>query len=70
LQQQVQQRGFDPGQINGQFGATTDAAVRAFQASVGLGVDGQAGPNTIAAPKMPSVTSNITLNMVGQTKDG
>ncbi len=66
LQERLQQRGFDPGDINGQFGPSTDSAVRAFQQSVGLHVDGQAGPNTIAALEMPSVTSNVTLDMVGQ----
>jgi peptidoglycan L-alanyl-D-glutamate endopeptidase CwlK len=66
LQQRLQQRGFDPGAIDGQFGAATEAAVRAFQESVGLSVDGQAGPNTIAALTMPSVTSNVTLDMVAQ----
>ena len=66
LQQLLQPQGFDPGGIDGQFGAGTDAAVRAFQTSVGLPADGQAGPNTIAALKMPSVTSNVTLDMVVQ----
>ncbi len=66
LQQQLQQRGFDPGEINGQFSAATDAAVRAFQQSVGLQADGQAGPNTMAALAMPSVTSNVTVAMVAQ----
>ena len=66
LQQRLRQRGFDPGAIDGQFGAGTDAAVRAFQNSVGLSVDGQAGPNTIAALAMPSVTSNVTLDMAAQ----
>lgn len=64
LQQRLQQRGFDPGAIDGQFGAATDAAVRAFQQSVGLQVNGDAGPNTIAALSMPSVTSNVTPDMV------
>ena len=66
LQQRLEQRGFDPGPVDGQFGPGTEAAVRAFQNSVGLSVDGQVGPNTIAALTMPSVTSNVTLDMVAQ----
>lgn len=66
LQERLRRRGFDPGDINGQFNTSTDSAVRAFQQSVGLIVDGQAGPNTIAALEMPSVSSNVTLDMVGQ----
>jgi peptidoglycan L-alanyl-D-glutamate endopeptidase CwlK len=70
LQQLLQQRGFDPGDINGQFSAATDAAVRKFQQSVGLQPDGVAGPNTIAALKMPSITSNITVDMVSEMFPG
>jgi peptidoglycan L-alanyl-D-glutamate endopeptidase CwlK len=66
LQQRLQQRGFDPGGINGQFGPATQAAVQAFQRSVGLSADGQAGPNTIAALSMPSITHNFTLDIVAQ----
>lgn len=66
LQQQLQQRGFDPGQIDGQFVPSTAAAVQAFQESVGLPADGQAGPNTMAALKMPTVTSNVTIDMVAE----
>jgi putative chitinase len=66
LQQRLRQRGFDAGAIDGNFSAATEAAVRAFQQSVGLQADGQAGPNTIAALASPSVTSNVTLDMVAQ----
>ena len=66
LQQQLQQRGFDPGAINGQFSAATEAAVQAFQKSVGLSGDGQAGSLTIAALTMPAVTSNVTLDLVAR----
>ena len=64
LQQLLQQRGFNPGDKDGQFAAGTDAAVRAFQASVGLGVDGDAGPNTFAALEAPNVTSSVTTHLV------
>jgi len=42
----------------------TEAAVRAFQASVGLEVDGEAGPNTIAALEARNMTSNVTADLV------
>ena len=64
LQQQLLQRGFDPGEINGSFGPPTEVAVRGFQQSIGLEPDGVVGPNTVAALNMPSVTSNITVDNV------
>ncbi|MBZ5560914.1 MAG: peptidoglycan-binding protein [Acidobacteriia bacterium] len=64
LQQQLLQRGFDPGEINGSFGPPTEAAVRGFQQSIGLEPDGVVGPNTVAALNMPSVTSNVTVDSV------
>lgn len=64
VQQRLRQRGFEPGQINGSFGPLTEAAVRRFQQSTGLKTDGIVGPNTIAALKMPSLISNVTLESV------
>lgn len=49
LQQALKARGFDPGDIDGVMGRNTIAAIRAFQASAGLEVDGIAGPDTRAA---------------------
>jgi putative chitinase len=66
LQQQLQRRGFDPGEMSGQFGAATQAALEAFQRSAGLESDGVAGPNTIAALEMPSLVSNVTPELVQQ----
>ena len=49
LQQQLKRAGFDPGPIDGVFGAKTEAAVKAAQKAYGLVVDGIAGPKTYQA---------------------
>ena len=49
LQKVLAKLGLDPGPIDGTFGAATVAAVKQFQASKGLQVDGKVGPNTQAA---------------------
>src|SRR5690606_13985203 len=49
LQQQLKRAGFDPGIIDGIFGAKTEAAVKAAQQAFGLVVDGIAGPKTYQA---------------------
>jgi peptidoglycan hydrolase-like protein with peptidoglycan-binding domain len=64
LQRQLQLRGFDPGEINGQFSAATDAAVRAFQASVGLATDGKAGPNTLLLWRHRESRPTVTADLV------
>ncbi len=57
LQFRLQQLGFDPGQIDGQFGVSTQAAVKAFQQSKGLLADGIVGPSTAAALKVEAVAA-------------
>ena len=49
LQKQLVALGFDTGGVDGEFGKRTDTAVRAFQKSKGLTVDGVAGTDTLAA---------------------
>jgi len=46
LQTQLIRRGFNPGAIDGIFGSHTEAAVKAFQRSIGLYVDGKVGEMT------------------------
>lgn len=49
LQKSLEDLGFSVGSIDGQFGSRTDAAVRAFQSSVGIPVDGLVGRATKTA---------------------
>ena len=49
LQQSLADHGFDPGPIDGSYGARTRAAVVAFQRANGRAADGVAGPRTLAA---------------------
>ena len=44
--------------LDGQFGVRTEAAVRVFQASIGIGIDGVAGPITLEALKKGAHTSH------------
>lgn len=47
LQNDLALRGYDPGPIDGRYGAKTESAVRAFQKRFGLQVDGKVGPATM-----------------------
>ena len=46
MQQRLSELGFLTAKYNGYYGKTTAAAVRAFQASVGLSADGVCGEDT------------------------
>ncbi len=46
LEQRLADLGFAPGTVDGLFDGSTTTAVKAFQSSQGLGVDGIVGPNT------------------------
>jgi peptidoglycan hydrolase-like protein with peptidoglycan-binding domain len=46
VQAALQKLGFDPGQIDGKDGPRTQQAVRTFQASATVKVDGIVGPET------------------------
>jgi peptidoglycan hydrolase-like protein with peptidoglycan-binding domain/DNA invertase Pin-like site-specific DNA recombinase len=49
LQQQLRKLEHQPGPVDGLYGPLTEAAVRRFQSSAGLQVDGIAGPRTLKA---------------------
>ena len=49
IQQALAVKGFDPGEIDGDYGPNTQAAVADFQRAVGLVVDGSVGPETAEA---------------------
>lgn len=53
VQQRLQAAGFSPGAIDGKFGPGTESAVKMFQRSKGLAVDGIVGPKTAAALGVP-----------------
>ena len=47
LQERLIQMGFNCGRVDGVFGVKTEAAVKEFQKSVGIVVDGKCGPSTL-----------------------
>jgi peptidoglycan L-alanyl-D-glutamate endopeptidase CwlK len=63
LQTKLQQLGFDPGTVDGNFGPGTKAALIAFQKSKGLLADGIAGPQTMSA--LQSGAANATGSNTG-----
>lgn len=49
LQSRLTEMGFDCGRVDGFYGELTSRAVKDFQKSVGIAVDGQCGPATVIA---------------------
>ncbi len=47
LQERLIQMGFNCGRVDGVYGVKTEAAVKEFQKSVGIVVDGKCGPSTL-----------------------
>lgn len=72
LQERLKKLGFNPGNLDGDFGPGVQAAVLAFQKSKGLLADGNAGPVTLNAlgltenANIPSVVSRITPTIVSK----
>jgi len=60
MQYLLARRGYPPGAIDAVFGPATDTAVRNFQSALGLGVDGLAGPATIAGLRRGSASRGTT----------
>jgi peptidoglycan hydrolase-like protein with peptidoglycan-binding domain len=46
VQSALEKLGFDPGTVDGKNGPNTQKAVRAFQASASIDIDGIVGPKT------------------------
>ncbi len=61
LQKKLNQIGYTLA-VDGIFGKATDEAVRQFQTSVGISVDGQAGKNTMA--KLQETIANACRNTI------
>jgi len=49
LQSRLIDMGFNPGRVDGIYGPTTESAVKEFQKSVGVKIDGICGPGTVIA---------------------
>ena len=54
IQTRLKAWGYYTGSVDGTYGSQTERAVRYFQQSNGLSVDGQAGPETLAALGLPA----------------
>ena len=72
LQRRLKELGFNPGNLDSQFGPGTEAAVMAFQKSEGLLADGMVGPRTLEKlqldgdTQMPSAIAGVTVAAVSK----
>jgi peptidoglycan hydrolase-like protein with peptidoglycan-binding domain len=57
LQEALKALGHDPGPVDGVFGATTEAAVKAFQQAKGIAVDGIVGRVSVVFRQRQSLKS-------------
>ena len=64
LQFLLHERGFEPGGFDGGFGPNTLSAVRRFQSSAGLTVDGVAGSSTVGALRGSTVVTQSPTSPV------
>ena len=58
IQSRLSKWGYNPGAVDGIYGAKTEAAVKRFQRNNGLTPDGIAGPATLAKIGLPTVSSS------------
>ena len=57
IQSRLSAWGYNPGRVDGIYGAKTEAAVKRFQQKHGLTPDGIAGPATLAKIGLPTGSS-------------
>lgn len=62
LQRRLRELGYYSGSVDGDFGSSTEAAVRAFQKANGLKVDGKAGAETMAVMNSASAINAVQAN--------
>ncbi len=70
LQMRLKAQGFYNGEIGGNFGHGTEAAVRAFQKANRMTVDGWAGPQTMSKLRGPSASAAPPTAPLGPTSSG
>ncbi len=72
VQQQLSRLGFDPGPVDGVFGANTQMAISAFERQQGMPVSGQISPTLAAqldaAQQAPAVATPQAATVVTQTE--